>query len=86
MSLNTELASRFKTMGVVLQLLGESGFKVNANLKVADVLSELAQDVSTIEDLTSIDGIGKGLAPNDFDVAKSAQPFVEALAEMKNSR
>jgi len=49
-------------MGVVLQLLGESGFKVNASLKVADVLSELVEDVSTIEDLTSIDGIGKGSA------------------------
>ncbi len=49
-------------MGVILQLLGESGFKVNANLKVADVLSELVEDVATIDDLTSIDGIGKGSA------------------------
>ena len=49
-------------MGVILQLLGESGFKVNANLKVADVLSELVEDISTIEDLTSIDGIGKSSA------------------------
>ena len=49
-------------MGVILQLLGESGFKVNANIKVADVLSELVEDVSTIDDLTSIDGIGKGSA------------------------
>lgn len=28
----------------------------------------------------SIDGIGKGLAPNDFDIGKSAAPFVQALA------
>merc|ERR1719440_1645368 len=29
----------------------------------------------------SIDGIGKGLAADRFDVAKSAQPFIEALSE-----
>ncbi len=62
MSLNRELAARFKTMATVLQLLGESGFKVNANLKVADVLDQLVEDVSTIDDATSIDGIGKGSA------------------------
>ena len=29
----------------------------------------------------SIDGIGKGLANDKFDVAKAAQPFIEALSE-----
>merc|ERR1719379_44242 len=27
----------------------------------------------------SIDGIGKGLAPGEFDIARSAQPFIEGL-------
>ena len=29
----------------------------------------------------SVDGIGKGLAPEKFDIAKSAQPFIEGLTE-----
>ena len=29
----------------------------------------------------SVDGIGKGLNPTDFDIAKSAQPFIEGLSE-----
>ena len=29
----------------------------------------------------SIDGIGKGLTPEKFDIAKSAQPFIEGLTE-----
>ena len=29
----------------------------------------------------SIDGIGKGLSPDKFDIAKSAQPFIEGLTE-----
>merc|ERR1719326_1710457 len=29
----------------------------------------------------SIDSIGKGLAPKDFDIGKSAQPFIMGLAK-----
>ena len=62
MSSNMDLAKMFQMMATILEIKGESGFKVNANIKVARVLEEMVEDISSIEDPTSIDGIGKSSA------------------------
>ncbi|MBT5135967.1 MAG: DNA polymerase/3'-5' exonuclease PolX [Phycisphaerae bacterium] len=62
MSTNTELANMFQTMATVLEISGANGFKVNANVKVARALEDLVEDVGTIDDITSIQGVGKSSA------------------------
>ena len=62
MSTNTELANMFHTMATVLEISGANGFKVNANVKVARALEDLVEDVGTIDDITSIQGVGKSSA------------------------
>ena len=62
MSLNTDIAELFKTTAVILEIKGESNFRVNANLKVAEVLQTLVEDISTLNDLTSLPGVGKSSA------------------------
>ena len=44
MSTNTDLATIFHTMATILEIKGESGFKVNANTKVARALEDLVED------------------------------------------
>jgi len=62
MSLNTDLAAMFHTMATILEIKGESIFKINAHSKVARVLSDLTFDIGDIEDIEAIDGIGKSSA------------------------
>ncbi len=62
MSTNTELANIFHTMATILEIKGESGFKVNANTKVARVMEDLVEDIASIDDVTSISGVGKSSA------------------------
>jgi len=62
MSTNTELAKMFHTMATVLEIKGENGFKVNANTKVARAIEDLVEDITSMEDLTSIPGVGKSSA------------------------
>jgi DNA polymerase (family 10) len=62
MSTNTDLAKMFHTMATVLELKGANAFKVNANTKVARALEDLVEDVATMEDVTSIPGVGKSSA------------------------
>jgi len=62
MSNNTDLANIFHTMATILEIKGESGFKVNANTKVARTLEDLVEDIATVKDLTTITGIGKSSA------------------------
>ena len=60
--MNTDIAKLFHTMATVLEIKGANAFKVNANTKVARVLEDMVEDVSTIDDLCAIDGIGKSSA------------------------
>jgi DNA polymerase (family 10) len=62
MSTNTELAKMFHTMATVLEIKGENAFKVNANTKVARALEDLVEDIATIKDPTTIQGVGKSSA------------------------
>ena len=62
MSTNTDLAKIFYTMATILEIKGENAFKVNANNKVARALDDLVENVATIQDLSSIQGVGKSSA------------------------
>ena len=62
MSTNTDVAKIFNAMATILEIKGESGFKINATVKVARVLENLVEDIATIEDVTTISGIGKSSA------------------------
>ena len=73
MSTNTDLASMFHTMATILEIKGESGFKVNANTKVARALEDLVEDVASIPDLTSIPGVGKSSATKIQNYLKTGQ-------------
>ena len=80
MSTNKDLAGVFAQMAAILEIRGESGFKVNAHSRVARALKDLTTDVATIADdekaLVAIDGVGKGSA-------KKIREYVEtgAIAE-----
>jgi DNA polymerase (family 10) len=62
MSLNADVAKIFTSMATILEIKGESGFKINATVKVARILENLVEDITSIEDLTSISGVGKSSA------------------------
>ena len=84
MSTNTQLAKIFHTMAVILEIKGESGFKVNAHTKVARLLEEMVEDISTIDDPTSISGIGKSSAMKiqQYIETGSVPEFVELCASI----
>lgn len=75
MSTNTELAKMFHTMATVLEIMGENAFKVNANSKVARALEDLVEDVATIEDVTTIPGVGKSSAKKIAQYIESGEMF-----------
>ncbi len=61
---NREIAEIFETMANILEFQGEMPFKVNAYRKAAQILRDLARDVSEMDEkeLLSIPGIGERLA------------------------
>ncbi|MDP7006329.1 MAG: DNA polymerase/3'-5' exonuclease PolX [Phycisphaerales bacterium] len=83
MSLNTELAKIFDEMATILEIKGESGFKVNANSKVARTLSDFIQDISSIDDLTTIPGIGKSSAEKINEYIRTGK--IKEYDELKGS-
>ncbi|MEN3044258.1 MAG: DNA polymerase/3'-5' exonuclease PolX [Candidatus Hydrothermales bacterium] len=59
---NEKLAKIFNKMADALEYLGEIPFKVSAYRKVAKTLENLDRDISEIDDLQSLPGIGEGIA------------------------
>ncbi|MEN3046479.1 MAG: DNA polymerase/3'-5' exonuclease PolX [Candidatus Hydrothermales bacterium] len=59
---NEKLAKIFNKMADALEYLGEIPYKVSAYRKAARTLENLDRDVSEIEDLESLPGIGEGIA------------------------
>ena len=47
MSTNTDVAKIFNAMATILEIKGESGFKINATVKVARVLENLVEDIAS---------------------------------------
>ena len=77
MSANAELAAIFAEMASVLEITGQSPFRVNAHTRVARILRELTSDVAdparTPESLTAIAGIGKGSAAKILEYVKTGR-------------
>lgn len=84
MSTNTDLAKMFHTMATVLEIKGANAFKVNANTKVARALEDLVEDVSSIQDLTTIPGVGKSSASKISGYIKNGEmpEYLELLASI----
>ena len=86
MSTNTELAAMFHTMATILEISGANGFKVNANVKVARTLEDLVEDIATIEDVTTIQGIGKSSAAKikEYIETGSMSGYDELISSIPN--
>lgn len=71
MSKNKEIAQQFSQMAIMLELLGEDKFRINAHNRAARSIEAITTDLSAFKDdkkaLTAIDGIG----------AKSADRIIE---------
>ncbi len=63
---NDQIAAVFEQIADVLQILGTDRFRINAFARAGRALADLTDDVADIgpdlEQLTKIDGIGKGMA------------------------
>ncbi len=59
MSVNRELAKIFEKFATILEISGANAFKINAHIKVARVLEDLVEDIASVEDLSSLPGVGK---------------------------
>jgi DNA polymerase (family 10) len=84
MTKNAEVARVLKEIGLLLEFEGKDVFKVKAYQRAVRSVSALGEDVAALadrDDLTSIPGIGKGLA----EVIKSylATGTVEILTELR---
>jgi DNA polymerase (family 10) len=86
MSTNTDLAKMFHTMATVLEIKGANAFKVNANTKVARALEDLVEDVSSIQDLTTIPGVGKSSASKISNYLENGEmlEYQELIASIPN--
>ncbi len=77
MGFNADVAAALERMGQTLELLGESGFKVNAHARAARVIKDLPQDLKAIagddKALTAIDGVGKGIAKKITEFAETGK-------------
>ncbi|XAL98175.1 DNA polymerase/3'-5' exonuclease PolX [Phycisphaeraceae bacterium D3-23] len=74
-STNSTLAAIFQQMADVNQIVDGNRFKTNAYQKAARVMKELTRDVAMVEpgELTSIDGVGKGLAEKIAEFVESGK-------------
>lgn len=63
---NSEIAALLNNIGDMLEIIGESSFRVGAYRRAANVISALPRDINDIrgdkQGLTSIQGVGKGIA------------------------
>ena len=83
MSTNTDVAKIFNAMATILEIKGESGFKINATVKVARALENLVEDIATIEDVTTISGIGKSSASKIKEFLESGE--ISSYEELRQS-
>ncbi len=74
-STNSTLAGIFQQMADVNQIVDGNRFKTNAYQKAARVMKELTRDVSAVPpaELTSIEGVGKGLAEKIAEFVESGK-------------
>ena len=76
-STNEQFAAIFEQMSDVLQILGTDRFRINAYARAGRALSDLTEDIADIgpdlEQLTRIDGIGKGMAERIAELLTSGE-------------
>ena len=84
MSTNRQLADCFERIASILEVTGANGFKVNANRRVARVIKDLPDDISSHagdkKGLTAIDGIGAGSADKILEFLDTGE--ISELAEL----
>lgn len=70
---NTELASKFKYLGSLLELLGENAFKIKAYTRAAKTIETESRDLGACsrEELLEIEGIGKAIADKILELAET---------------
>lgn len=77
MGFNADIAQALERMGQTLELLGESGFKVNAHARAARVIKDLTRDLRSIaedeQSLVAIEGVGKGIAKKICEFARTGR-------------
>jgi DNA polymerase (family X) len=76
MMTNREIAETLAQFADLLDIKGESGFRVSAYRRGADIIKRLDEPVQTLVAegrLTAIKGIGKGLAANVSELLESGQ-------------
>jgi DNA polymerase (family X) len=82
---NADVADILKQFADLLDIKGESGFRVSAYRRGADTIKRLDESVSTLvqdERLTDLKGIGKGLAANITEIVESGHlPEMETLLD-----
>ena len=74
---NEQIAELFENMGSLLEMKGDSIFKIRAYQRAArtieNLASPLAQAVETGEDLTKIPGVGKAISEKIAEFVKTGQ-------------
>ncbi|WP_082883720.1 DNA polymerase/3'-5' exonuclease PolX [Bacillus sp. SJS] len=70
-----------ETIAIYMELKGENPFKISAFRKAANALEQDERSLSSIEDFTKLQGIGKGTAAVIQDFLQTGES--EALAELK---
>jgi DNA polymerase (family X) len=77
MDCNKEIAQQFKQMAVMLELLGQDKFRVNAHARAARSIEGLTADLSLLQDdkkaLTAIEGIGAKTADKIIEYCKTGE-------------
>ncbi|MEL6329805.1 MAG: DNA polymerase/3'-5' exonuclease PolX [Planctomycetota bacterium] len=87
MGFNAEVAARFERAASILELLGESRFRVNAYSKAARVIGDHATDLGAIAGdaakLAELDGVGKSTAEKIGEFAETGT--IRELDELESS-
>ncbi len=88
---NTDIADRLTELADLLEIKGESGFKLrayrNAAQAIEDLPVQLADEIAAGKDLTKIDGIGKSVAEKCRELVETGRlkKLDEVLEEIPRS-
>ncbi len=69
--INGKVSTKLRLLGDLVQLSGESVFKKRAYDKAADHICTMSKDISSIEDPSTLSGIGKSIALKIIDIVKT---------------
>jgi DNA polymerase (family X) len=78
---NQKIAEIFQEIGDLLDILGENVFRIRSYHKAAQTIGHMSKDVSEIEDLEKIPGIGKHLCEKIEELLRTGE--CKEFAELK---